>query len=136
MGTAVQQAVSKKTEAGDLSPETKAGCKALAEVIGQVGDKWTVILVGVLSLGSARFNSLMRSVPGISHRMLTLTLRSLERDGLVSRTVFPTVPLRVDYELTDLGRSLIEPLGNLAGWAALHRNEILSARLSYNRLAP
>ena len=78
-----------------------------------------------------RFNELMRAIPGVSHRMLTLTLRGLEREGLVSRMAFLTVPPRVDYALTDLGRSLTEPLALLAQWAALHRTEIELARHAY-----
>ena len=79
------------------------GCKALASVLAQVGDKWTILVVGVLSLDHSRFNALQRSVPGISHRMLTLTLRGLERDGVVKRTAFAEIPPRVEYELTALG---------------------------------
>lgn len=108
-------------------------CRALVQLIGQVGDKWTVLVVGVLSLGPSRFNALMRDVPGISHRMLTLTLRALERDGLVKRTAFATIPPRVDYELTELGRSLTEPLRMLAEWAASKQSLIEIARHSYDR---
>ena len=88
-------------------------CRAVSEVLSRVGDKWTVLVVTTLGDGPKRFNELRRALGSISQRMLTLTLRGLERDGLVTRTVFPTVPPRVDYELTDLGRSLLEPVSGL-----------------------
>ena len=107
-------------------------CRALVQLIGQIGDKWTVLVVGVLSLGPSRFNTLMREVPGISHRMLTLTLRALERDGLVNRTAFAIIPPRVDYELTEVGHSLTEPLARLAEWAASKQELIEIARELYD----
>src|SRR4249920_207727 len=82
-------------------------CRAVSEVLARVGDKWTVLVVSMLGDGPRRFNELRRALGSISQRMLTLTLRGLERDGLVTRTVFPTIPPRVDYELTKLGRSLL-----------------------------
>src|SRR5580765_8931659 len=85
-------------------------CRAVSEVLSRVGDKWTVLVVTTLGDGSKRFNELRRALGSISQRMLTLTLRGLERDGLVTRTVFPTIPPRVDYELTELGRSLLDPV--------------------------
>ena len=85
-------------------------CRAISEVLERVGDKWSVLVVVTLGDGSKRFSELRRQIASISQRMLTLTLRGLERDGLVSRTVFPTIPPRVDYELTALGRSLLEPV--------------------------
>ncbi len=108
-------------------------CRGLAQIIDRVGDKWTVMVVGHLSEhGTMRFNALMRAIPGVSHRMLTLTMRGLERDGLVKRTPYATVPLRVDYELTTLGRSLTEPLAMLARWASIRREEIDTARAKYD----
>ena len=86
------------------------------------------MVVGVLSGGPTRFNAIMRALPGVSHRMLTLTLRGLERDGLVKRTPYPTIPPRVDYELTALGRSLIEPLAGLASWARANLSKIEAVR--------
>ena len=86
------------------------------EVLNRVGDKWSILVVAVLRDGSMRFSDLRRSVDGISQRMLTLTLRGLERDGLVTRTVTPTTPPRVDYALTRLGRSLLDPIMALAEW--------------------
>ena len=106
-------------------------------MIDRIGDKWTVMVVGHLSQHPhLRFNALMRAIPGVSHRMLTLTLRGLEREGLVSRTVYATVPPRVDYALTSLGRSLTEPLAFLASWAMRHRAEIEAARHAYDAHAP
>ncbi|HEY9345008.1 MAG TPA: helix-turn-helix domain-containing protein, partial [Inquilinus sp.] len=95
-------------------------CRAISDVLARVGDKWTVMVVGLLSDGPMRFNELRRTIGGISQRMLTLTLRGLERDGLVTRTVFPTIPPRVDYALTDRGQTLIEPLKALFAWATEH----------------
>ena len=103
-------------------------CRAVSEVLGRVGDKWTVLVVSTLGGGPKRFNELRRSLGSISQRMLTLTLRGLERDGLVTRTVFPTVPPRVDYELTKLGRSLLEPVNGLSLWARKNRASIAAAR--------
>src|SRR5271167_3623231 len=86
-----------------------ADCRAVASVLARVGDKWSVFVIMMLGDGPKRFNELKRMIGGISQRMLTLTLRGLERDGLVTRTVFPTIPPRVDYELTELGRGLVNP---------------------------
>lgn len=105
-----------EAEPADLHDD-HARCKALGRVLDRIGDKWTVMVVGALSKGPVRFNALMRLVDGVSHRMLTLTLRGLEQDGLVKRTVYPTVPPKVEYQLTDVGRSLIEPLSALTLWA-------------------
>ncbi len=109
-----------------------AECRGLAQIIDRVGGKWTVMVVGNLSAGPMRFNALMRAIPGVSHRMLTLTLRGLQRDGLVQRTAFATIPPRVDYELTDLGLSLTEPLARLAAWAGAKRRQIEKAREDYD----
>ena len=87
-------------------PHADGNCRAVASVLARVGDKWSVFVIMMLIDGPQRFNELKRMIGGISQRMLTLTLRGLERDGLVTRTVFPTIPPRVDYELTDLGRGL------------------------------
>ncbi|QCG95845.1 helix-turn-helix transcriptional regulator [Azospirillum sp. TSA2s] len=110
-------------------------CRALAEILDRVGDKWTVMVVGILSDGPMRFNALLRQGGGVSQRMLTLTLRGLERDGLVKRTVFPTVPPRVEYELTALGHSLIAPLRALSQWARAHRPAIEDARRDFDATA-
>src|SRR6201987_3683519 len=103
-------------------------CRAVSEVLSRVGDKWTVLVVTMLGDGPKRFNELRRSLGSISQRMLTLTLRGLERDGLVSRTVYPTVPPRVEYELTRLGRSLLETVSGLGAWARHNRAAIQDAR--------
>ena len=107
-------------------------CQAVSEVLQRVGDKWTVLVVKILGSGPMRFNELKRTIDGISQRMLTLTLRALERDGLVTRTVYPSVPPRVEYELTALGRSLIAPVSALAMWAIDHRGAIHGARTRFD----
>jgi DNA-binding HxlR family transcriptional regulator len=103
-------------------------CLAAREVLNRVGDKWSVMTVSLLGEGPLRFGELRRSIEGISQRMLTLTLRGLERDGLVTRTVFPTIPPRVDYELTKLGRTLLEPIQALADWAEQNRTKVQASR--------
>ncbi len=107
-------------------------CRAVSEVLSRVGDKWTVLVVSTLGDGPKRFNELRKALGSISQRMLTLTLRGLERDGLVTRTVFPTIPPRVDYELTDLGRSLLEPVSELGLWARRNRASIEAARKRFD----
>jgi DNA-binding HxlR family transcriptional regulator len=107
-------------------------CRAVSEVLARVGDKWTVLVVSTLGDGPKRFNELRKSLGSISQRMLTLTLRALERDGLVTRTVFPTIPPRVDYELTKLGRSLLEPVSELGSWARRNRAAIQQARARFD----
>ena len=97
-------------------------------MLSRVGDKWTVLVVSTLGDGPKRFNELRKALGSISQRMLTLTLRGLERDGLVTRTVFSTIPPRVDYELTQLGRSLLAPVSELGLWARRHRAAIQQAR--------
>lgn len=101
---------------------------AIRDVLDRVGDKWSVQVIERLGDGPRRFNELRRSVEGLSQRMLTVTLRALERDGLLTRTVFPTVPPQVEYALTDLGRSLLVPLRTLAAWAREHRDAVQRAR--------
>lgn len=108
-------------------------CRAVSEVLSRVGDKWTVLVVGVLGPGSKRFNEIRRALGSISQRMLTLTLRGLERDGLVTRTVHATIPPRVDYALTALGHSLLAPVNGLGLWARRHRAEIEIARHLYDK---
>ena len=126
-------------------------CRAVSEVLARVGDKWTVLVVSTLGEGPGkepkqgpkkgpkqgpmRFNELRKALGSISQRMLTLTLRGLERDGLVTRTVTPTNPPRVDYELTRLGRSLLEPVSELGLWARKHRAAIEDARQRFDAIA-
>src|SRR6476661_6297050 len=107
-------------------------CRAISELLARVGDKWTVLVVSTLGNGPKRFNELRRSLGSISQRMLTLTLRGLERDGLVTRTVFPTVPARVNYELTRLGHSLLTPVSGLGGWARRNQDAIQDARRRFD----
>src|SRR5437667_11642922 len=115
------------------SPHAGDSCRAVAPVLARVADKWSVFVIMTLIGGPQRFNELKRTIGGISQRMLTLTLRGLERDGLVTRTVFPTIPPRVDYELTDLGRGLAQPVQALGMWAKDHRMEIEDARARFDR---
>ena len=97
-------------------------------LLDRIGDRWTVLLITTLEDGPRRFSELLRTVDGISQKMLTQTLRSLEADGLVLRTVHPEIPPRVEYELTELGRSLLEPLGALISWATDHMGEVQASR--------
>jgi DNA-binding HxlR family transcriptional regulator len=108
-------------------------CRAISSVLALVGDKWTVLIVVRLGDGPKRFNEIKRMVGGISQRMLTFTLRGLERDGLVTRTVYPTTPQRVDYELTKLGSTLWKAVEPLASWARDHVVEIHIARERFDR---
>jgi DNA-binding HxlR family transcriptional regulator len=107
-------------------------CRAMSDLLARVGDKWTVLVVAELGNGAKRFNEIRRSLGSISQRMLTLTLRALERDGLVVRTAFPTIPLRVEYELTKLGRSLLEPVSGLGLWVRKNRQAIQDARRRFD----
>jgi DNA-binding HxlR family transcriptional regulator len=120
--------------ASHLDPES-SDCRAVSQVLARVGDKWSVLIVSLLGDGPRRFNEIKRMVGGISQRMLTLTLRGLERDGLVTRTVFPTIPPRVDYELTDLGRSLWIPVEALGTWAREQQPQIQAAQREFDRRA-
>jgi DNA-binding HxlR family transcriptional regulator len=109
-----------------------ASCRTVTEILSRVGDKWSVQVVVELGEGPKRFNELRRIVSGISQRMLTLTLRGLERDGLVTRTVYPTIPPRVEYKLTGLGCSLLKTVRGLGAWAIENRDEILEARRRFD----
>jgi DNA-binding HxlR family transcriptional regulator len=107
-------------------------CRTISTLLSRIGDKWTVLVVGTLGEGSKRFNELRREIPSVSQRMLTLTLRNLERDGLVNRTVTPTIPPRVDYELTGLGHSLLEPITALSQWAIGNIQSIHAAQARFD----
>ncbi len=109
-----------------------ADCRAVADVLARVGDKWSVLVVSRLGAGRLRFNELRRAIGGISQRMLTLTLRGLERDGLVARTVVATVPPRVDYALTPLGLDLLNPVSALGAWAIRNQRKIARAREQFD----
>ena len=110
-------------------------CRAVSDVLARVGDKWSILVVTRLGERPMRFNELRRTIGGISQRMLTLTLRGLERDGLVTRTVFPTVPPRVDYALTALGRDLLHPVSALGAWALRNQVKIARARERFDGAA-
>jgi len=107
-------------------------CRTISTLLSRIGDKWTVLVVQTLGAGPRRFNELRRDIPSVSQRMLTLTLRNLERDGLVSRTVTPSIPPRVDYELTELGKSLQKPICGLATWAMDHVDQIHAAQARFD----
>ena len=113
------------------SPATE-DCQAVNLVLARVGDKWSVLIVMLLGDGPKRFNEMRRLIGGISQRMLSLTLRGLERDGLVTRTVTPSVPIRVDYALTGLGRSLWPPVEALGAWAHANHASIMDAQRRYD----
>lgn len=122
-----------KQSTGPKLDHNSTDCRAVSGVLARVGDKWSVLIIVMLGDGPKRFNEIKRAVGGISQRMLTLTLRGLERDGLVTRTIFPTIPPRVDYELTKLGRSLwaaVEPLGL---WAQGHVKDIHKAQEKFDQ---
>lgn len=113
-------------------PGRSETCTAMGDILNRIGDKWSVMIVGYLANRTMRFNELRHTIGGISQRMLTLTLRNLERDGLVSRTVYPEIPPRVEYRLTPLGETLTEPINTLWRWAELHQNEVRVARSTYD----
>jgi len=102
------------------------------DIISLIGDKWSVLIVVLLGSGKKRFSEIKRSVDGISQKMLTVTLRGLERDGYVSRTVYPTIPPRVEYELTDLGRDLLVPIRALGEWALANHDRGIRNRKAYD----
>jgi DNA-binding HxlR family transcriptional regulator len=114
---------------------TRESCTPVREILSRVGDKWSILIIMMLSEGPWRFNALKRSIEGLSQRMLTLTLRNLERDGLVTRTVYPTVPPSVEYALTPLGQSLREPVVALGRWALENNARIDAARLRFDAAA-
>lgn len=104
----------------------------IRNVVAQIGDKWSMLILFALVDGADRFNSLKSRVVGISQRMLTQTLRDLEREGYVNRTVYPEVPVKVEYELTKMGRDLVKPLYQLVSWADNHHEQIKASRQSYD----
>ena len=113
-------------------PKLTDECQSVSEVLARVGDKWTVLVVSLLGGGARRFSELRRSIDGISQKMLTTTLRILERDGFCTRKVFPTVPPRVEYELTALGRDLLVPVKALGDWAIANRERVDAARRRFD----
>jgi len=115
-----------------LASERPGDCRIVSSVLALVGDKWSVLIIVGLGNGPLRFNEIKRLIGGISQRMLTLTLRGLERDGLVTRTQFATIPPRVDYELTPLGRSLWQVVEPLGAWAHAHIDDMKTARKKFD----
>jgi len=113
----------------DRDPEV---CGAISDMLARIGDKWSLLIVSTLGDRSLRFNELRRQIDDISQKMLSSTLKVLERDGLVSRTVFPSVPPQVEYALTDLGNELLQPVSALAQWTAANTPRILAARAAYD----
>jgi DNA-binding HxlR family transcriptional regulator len=120
--------------AQDISGQNLGDCP-VRQVLDQIGDKWSTLMLIALSEKPYRFGELRRLIPDISQRMLTQTLRDLQRNGLISRTVFPTQPPSVEYRMTPLGTSLMEPLGVLVGWAETHYGRVISAREHFDRKA-
>jgi DNA-binding HxlR family transcriptional regulator len=110
-------------------------CRAISDVLARIGDKWSVLVVSKLGGGTKRFNELRREIGGISQRMLTLTLRGLERDGLVARTIMPTSPPGVEYDLTALGRDLLQPVSALSAWAIRNQSKIEQSRNKFDASA-
>jgi DNA-binding HxlR family transcriptional regulator len=110
-------------------------CQSVTDVLARVGDKWSLLVIHMLSGGSMRFSELKRALSTISQKVLTTTLRGLERDGYVTRTVTPSIPPRVDYELTKLGSDVLVPVTALATWAFLHRDEVETARVAFDRVS-
>lgn len=108
-------------------------CPKISQVLARIGEKWSVLIIIMLAQRTHRFSELKRAIGGVSQRMLTLSLRGLERDGLVKRTMFPVIPPRVEYELTPLGRSLHAPVSALGEWARSHLAEIDVAREAFDR---
>lgn len=123
-----REAVRKKQPIGGPCSQWPEDSAFIREVLDRIGDKWTVLVVSTLGAGPVRYSDLQHSIPGISQRMLTVTLKQLERDGLITRTAYPEVPPRVVYELTPLGRSLLDAVTTLAGWAATNHAQIARNR--------
>src|ERR1039457_3487674 len=127
-------AVTNRVVPGPASNEQE--CKAMVDVLARVGDKWTILILGALADGPMRYGELQRHIGGISQRMLTLPLKGLTEDGLASRTVYPTIPPRVDYELTELGFSLRASLIPLRDWAAENMHTIAASRAGCLKHSP
>lgn len=124
------------TDSSDLLAHTAEQCLRVSDVLARVGDKWSVLVIAALGQRPHRFNELKRAIDGVSQRMLTLTVRGLERDGFITRTVTPSIPPRVDYALTDLGRSVLEPTRAMGEWALANREAVEAARRNYDARAP
>lgn len=120
------------SDQGEVLLHQASACMTVSDVLSRIGDKWTVLVIVTLSRGSLRFSEIEREIGNISKKMLTSTLRALERDGMVERSVTPSRPPRVDYTLTDLGRELGEPLMALGQWAGANAGRIEAARLRFD----
>ena len=120
------------TGTGESAPVSVSSACGVRTILERIGDKWAIYVVDRLGEGPRRFTELHRGIDGITGRMLTVTLRALERDGIITRTVHAAVPPRVDYELTPLGQTLHETIGQLVGWAVEHRGEVEAARSDYD----
>jgi len=116
------------------TPGEGEDCRMVREILDLIGDKWTLYIIATLKDGPVRFNELRRRIDGISQRMLTINLRGLERDGLVKRTLFPTIPPRADYELTSVGKTLLAPVMGLVTWANGNQESIRHARDRYDAI--
>jgi len=119
--------IARALELEGATPDEES-CRHVLQVLSRIGDKWTVLVISQLRDRPLRYGELQRAVTGISQRMLTLTVRALERDGLLTRTVYPTIPPQVEYALTDLGRTLLDPVLAVAQWAIDHRHDVEAAR--------
>jgi DNA-binding HxlR family transcriptional regulator len=131
MEVTMQLGASRPADAAAGTAVALTGCR-VREILERVGDKWSLFVISCLGDGPMRFTALKRSVDGISQRMLTVTLRGLERDGIVSRTMYPVVPPRVEYALTPLGQTLLDATGALMTWADAHLDEVDAARAAYD----
>lgn len=118
-----------------IPKDGKTPCEDLLgrQILDRIGDRWSALVIYLLGQGTHRFSDLRRSIPAISQRMLTVTVRGLERDGLISRTVFPSIPPRVEYVLTPMGRTLLDLVHDLVDWAEQHQEEIAAARQAYDQ---
>ena len=123
------------SELTESTRPTVDNCRATREILDRIADKWSLFVIAMLRDGPRRFNELRRDVTGISQRMLTLTLRAVERDGLETRTMYPTIPPRVDYELTELAKGLLGPVMGLVLWAEVNRRVIPEARKKFDQEA-
>ncbi|MEU0698910.1 helix-turn-helix domain-containing protein [Streptomyces niveus] len=136
LGAATVTATS-RCDYGDADPfqwDTREDCE-VRQILDRIGDKWSLLVIALLDVSTMRFTELRREIDGISQRMLTVTLRQLERDGLVKRTVHPVVPPRVEYRLTPMGRTLHTTINALVIWTEEHQNQIAAAREDYDRRA-
>jgi DNA-binding HxlR family transcriptional regulator len=125
----------RETVACDFGVQQTQACE-VRDLLDRLADKWSLLVVELLDHSTRRFSELRHEIDGISQRMLTLTLRQLERDGLVRRTVYPVVPPRVEYELTSLGTTLLATIQPLVAWARAHRDEVAGARAAYDARPP